>query len=211
MQARPEEFNVAEDFSQVHRQCIARGTGRAPYVALRGRGVLERLRGTPAEAASIILHQGTTAVHGRGIAFGRRATVRFRFVVICSLSLILALALPGWGQSSVGQDSTLTPKSAHTKKKASSPGKEIGKGGEDMGKGAAKGSADLAKGAAGGVGNLATGHPVGAVASTGKGVGEFGENVGVGTGKGVAKIGKGVGGELKKLGHKSEKKDEKSQ
>ena len=39
----------------------------------------------------------------------------------------------------------------------------------------------------------------------------IGEHVGVATGKGVAKIGKGVGGEFKKPGHKSEKKDEKSQ
>ena len=137
--------------------------------------------------------------------------MRLRLLVIYFLSLMFALVLPGWGQSSAGQDSTTTPKSAHTKKKARGPGKEIGKGGEDIGKGAAKGSADLAKGAAAGVGDLATGHPVGAVASTGKGAGEFGEHVGVGTGKGVTKIGKGVGGEVKKLGHKSENKDEKSQ
>jgi len=44
-----------------------------------------------------------------------------------------------------------------------------------------------------------------------RGAGEFAENVGVGTGKGVTKIGKGVGGEVKKLGHKSENKDETSQ
>jgi hypothetical protein len=137
--------------------------------------------------------------------------VRLRFVVIYSLSLMLALVFPPWGQSSVGQDSTATQRNAHTKKKARGPGKEMAKGGEDIGKGAAKGSADLAKGAAGGVGNLVTGHPVGAVASTGKGVGEFSEHVGVGTGKGIAKIGKGVGGEFKKPGHKSEKKNEKSQ
>jgi hypothetical protein len=128
--------------------------------------------------------------------------MRHRFVGICSLSLMLALVLPGWGQSSADQDSTTTPKSAHTKKKPNTPGKDIGKGGEDVGKGAAKGSADLAKGAAGGVGNLVTGHPVDAAASAGKGVGKAGEHVGVGTGKGVGKIGKGVGGEFKKLGHK---------
>jgi hypothetical protein len=88
--------------------------------------------------------------------------VRLRFLVIYSLPLMFALVLPGWGQSSARQDSATTPKSAHTKKKARGPGKEIGKGGEDMGKSAAKGSADLANGSADGVGNLATGHPVGA-------------------------------------------------
>jgi hypothetical protein len=154
---------------------------------------------------------GATAVHGRGITFGRSATVRPKSVVFCSSSLMLALVLPGWGQSSADQDTTTTPKSAHTKKKGSGPGKEIGGGGEDVGKGAAKGSGDLAKGAAGGAGNLATGHPAGAAASAGKGAGKAGKNVGVGTSKGVAKMGKGVGGEFKKLGHKSAKKDEKSQ
>jgi hypothetical protein len=131
--------------------------------------------------------------------------VTLRFLVIYSLSLMLAMVLPERGQSSA------TPESVHTKKKARGPGKEIGKGVEDIGKGSAKGSADLAKGAAGGIENLATGHPVDAAASTGKGVGKFGEHVGVGTGKGVAKIGKGAGGEFKKLGHKSVKKDENSQ
>jgi hypothetical protein len=138
--------------------------------------------------------------------------MRSRFVVISSLSVLLALGLPDWGQSDAVQDSATASNSVHkNKKKASGPGKEIGKGGEDIGKGAAKGSADLAKGAAGTVGNLATGHPVNAAASAGKGVGKAGEHVGVGTGKGVAKMSKGVGGEFKKLGHKSTKKDDKSQ
>jgi hypothetical protein len=79
--------------------------------------------------------------------------VRPRFVVIGFTSLMLALVLPAWGQSSGGQDSSTTTKSAsvHAEKKTGQ-GKEIGKGGEDIGKGAAKGSADLAKGGAGGVG-----------------------------------------------------------
>jgi len=85
-----------------------------------------------------------------------------------------------------------------------------GQGWEDIGKRAAKGSADLAKGAGKGVGNLATGHPAGAAASVGKGVGGLGKNVAVGSRKGVGKIGKGVGGEVKKLGHKSEKKHAKA-
>jgi hypothetical protein len=147
--------------------------------------------------------RGSTAIGGCGIVFGRSATVRPRFVVLCSLSLVFALVLPCWGQSSADEDSTTSAKSVHHKKKASGPAKEMAKGGEDFGKGAAKGSADLAKGAAGGVGNLATGHPMSAAASAGKGVGKFGENAGVGTGKGVAKIGKGVGREFQKLGHKS--------
>ena len=134
-----------------------------------------------------------------------------RFAIIPSLALMLAFALPGLGQSNPDQNSTTAQKTAHTKKKASGPGKEMGHGGEDIGKGAAKGTGDLAKGAAGGVGNLATGHGVGAAASVGKGVGRAGKDVGVGTGKGVAKIGKGTGGELKKLVRKSKKKDEKSQ
>ena len=151
--------------------------------------------------------------HGpRKLSFGRRATVKPRFsIFVCLFALVLAVAWPGLGQSSVDQDSTTARKIAHTKKKASGPGKEIGKGGEDIGKGAAKGTADLAKGAGKGVGNLVTGHPVDAAASVGKGVGGFGKNVGVGTGKGVAKVGKGVGGEFKKLGHKSANNGEKSQ
>ncbi len=129
-----------------------------------------------------------------------------RFTSSCLLALLLVFAVPGLSQSGVDQDSA-AQKTAQNKKKARGPGKEIGKGGEDIGKGAAKGSADLAKGAAGGVGNLATGHPVSAAGSMGKGVGGLGKNVSVGTGKGVAKIGKGVGGEFKKLGHKSAKRD----
>jgi len=136
--------------------------------------------------------------------------VRSRFAVTCFFILLLVFALPGLSQSGVDQNSTATQKTAHSKEKASGPGKEMGKGAEDIGKGAAKGSADLAKGAGKGVGNLATGHPVGAAASVGKGVGGLGKDVGVGTGKGVGKIGKGVGGEFKKLGHKSEKKHAKA-
>lgn len=73
--------------------------------------------------------------------------MRSKFVVISSLSVLLALGLPGWGQSDAGHDSATASNSTQKNKKASGPGKEIGKGGEDIGKGAAKGSADLAKGA----------------------------------------------------------------
>ena len=94
--------------------------------------------------------------------------------------------------------------SAHKGKeqKPTAPGKEIGRGGEDVGKGVGKGSVDLGKGAAGSVGNLATGHPISAGASLGKGTAGFGKHAGVGTGKGAVKIGKGVGGEFKKAGRK---------
>ncbi|HEV2494325.1 MAG TPA: hypothetical protein VG204_14765 [Terriglobia bacterium] len=130
--------------------------------------------------------------------------------ILCSLAIILALALPGLGQSSDEQDSTTPPKAVHQKKPARGPGKEMAHGGADIGKGAAKGSLDLGKGAAGGAGDLVTGHPLSAGASVGKGVGGFGKNVGVGAGKGFAKIGKGVGGEFKKLDRKHPKHDEKS-
>ncbi len=155
--------------------------------------------------------QGAAANIGRGNSFQEERDVKPSFAIIPSLALMVAFALPGLGQSNPDQNSTTTQKNAHTKKRASGPGKEIGHGGEDIGKGAAKGTGDLAKGAVGGVGNLATGHGVGAAASVGKGVGGFGKNVGVGTGKGVGKIGKGTGGELKKLVKKSKKKDEKGQ
>ncbi len=131
--------------------------------------------------------------------------------VPCSMVIILALALPGLGQSSTNQDSTTHPRAVRQKKPARGPGKEMAHGGADIGKGAAKGSADLGKGAVGGAGNLVTGHPLSAGASVGKGVGGFGKNVGVGTGKGVAKIGKGVGGEFKKLGGKHPKHDQNSE
>jgi hypothetical protein len=137
-------------------------------------------------------------------------SVRPKFTIMCFLALMFVFALPGLGQSSVDQNSTTAQETGHSKKKGRGPGKEIGKGGEDIAKGAAEGSVDLAKGTAGGVGNLATGHPVDAAASVGKGAGGFGKHVGVGTGKGVAKIGKGVGGGFKKLGHKSSKRGQKT-
>jgi hypothetical protein len=107
----------------------------------------------------------------------------------------------GARQSAPSEPEGATEQSVEKSKdtKPTGPGKEIGKGGEDVGKGVGKGSADLGKGAAGSAGNLATGHPVKAGASLGKGASGFGKNVAVGAGKGTAKIGKGVGGEFKKL------------
>jgi len=119
------------------------------------------------------------------------------------LIVLLTAALAGFAQGQSGRDQSSTAQTSAAKKTTNTPGKEMGKGGEDIGKGVAKGTGDLAKGTAGSVGNLAHGNVGGAGASLGKGVGGFGKNVTVGTGKGVGKIGKGVGGEFKKLGHKS--------
>lgn len=105
----------------------------------------------------------------------------------------------GWCQPSPGTPSALPPKTVRQDKKNSGPGKEMGKGGEDIGKGAAKGTGDLVKGTAGGVGHLAQGNLGSAGASFGKGVGGLGKNVTVGTGKGLGKIAKGLGGVFKKL------------
>jgi hypothetical protein len=139
------------------------------------------------------------------------------FVVMC------AFGNYSWGQSnssptsadtqqpaSANLGSADTRKTVPQKKKKPEPGKEMGKGGEDIGKGAAKGTGDLAKGTAGAVGHLATGNVGSAGASFGKGAGGLGKNVAVGTGKGVGKIGKGIGGEFKKLGARSKQHDEKS-
>ena len=82
------------------------------------------------------------------------------------------------------------------------PGKEVGKGGEDVGKGAGKGAESLGKGTAGAAGNLVTLHPGHAAADLGKGAGGAGKDVGVGTGKGAAKIGKGSAKGVGKLGKK---------
>ena len=105
-------------FRQVHRRCIPKGTGRTLHAALRDEEFSGVGRAPIPGAAGIMVHRGPTAVHGRGIAFGRSATVKLRFVVIYFLSLMLVLVLPGWGQSSAGQDSATTPKSGHTTKKA---------------------------------------------------------------------------------------------
>ena len=123
-----------------------------------------------------------------------------------------ALGAYGWSQSnptpSTNPNSTEPQRSARKGAKKTGPGKNMGKGGEDIGKGAAKGTGDMAKGTAGAVGNLAHGNVGGAGVSLGKGAGGLGKNVTVGTGKGVGKIGKGVGGEFKKIGGKSKRQEE---
>jgi hypothetical protein len=87
-------------------------------------------------------------------------------------------------------------------KAATTPGHDVGKGGEDIGKGTAKGAGSLAKGTAGAVGNAATLHPGNAAADLGKGAAGAGKDVGVGAGKGAAKIGEGTGKGIGKLGGK---------
>lgn len=97
-------------------------------------------------------------------------------------------------------------------KRERSPGREVGKGGEDIGKGAGKGAESLGKGTAGAAGNLVTLHPIGAATDLGKGAGGAGKDVGVGTAKGTAKIGKGSAKGVGKLGakivHRGKKKSD---
>ncbi len=119
-------------------------------------------------------------------------------------------------QAAVGQDQAAQPtESAQKVKKQKaerSPGKEVGKGSEDIGKGAGKGAESLGKGTAGAAGNLVTLHPINAATDLGKGAGGAGKDVGVGTAKGTAKIGKGsakgVGHLGKKIVHKDKKKSD---
>jgi hypothetical protein len=101
-----------------------------------------------------------------------------------------------------GTAETQSVKKDKKQKVERSPGKEIGKGGEDVGKGAGKGAESLGKGAGGAAGNLVTLHPGAAGADLGKGAAGAGKDVGVGTGKGAAKIGKGTGKGIGKLGKK---------
>jgi hypothetical protein len=127
--------------------------------------------------------------------------------LVCLLAVACVSSECGWSQSNPSPTSVDpqkpavvdTQKATHQEIKKTGPGKEMGKGGEDIGVGAAKGTGDLAKGTAGAAGNLAHGNVGGAGASFGKGVGGMGKNVAVGTAKGAGKIGKGLGGELKKF------------
>jgi hypothetical protein len=125
------------------------------------------------------------------------------FRAACILSF---LNLPGLARpANPSQDQGTTQAESVQKgdKKAQpGPGKEVGKGGEDIGKGAGKGAESLGKGTAGAAGNLVTLHPGHAAADLGKGAGGAGKDVGVGTGKGAAKIGKGSAKGIGKLGKK---------
>src|SRR5258708_16295314 len=77
-------------------------------------------------------------------------------VVLFSLA---ALARPASRPQEQGTTETKTVQKDKKQKAERSPGKEIGKGGEDVGKGAGKGAESLGKGAGGGRGNLSTLHP----------------------------------------------------
>jgi hypothetical protein len=128
------------------------------------------------------------------------------FVAACTLSLLFlsppVLARPANSPQDQGTTQTQSVQKGKNQKVQPGPGKEVGKGGEDIGKGAGKGAESLGKGTAGAAGNLVTLHPGHAAADLGKGAAGAGKDVGVGTGKGAAKIGKGSGKGLGKLGKK---------
>ena len=127
------------------------------------------------------------------------------FVAACALLLFLSLsAFARSANSPQDQGTTQTqsvPKGENHKAQPG-PGKDVGKGGEDIGKGAGKGAGSLGKGTAGAAGNLVTLHPGNAAADLGKGAAGAGKDVGVGAGKGAAKIGKGSAKGVGKLGGK---------
>jgi hypothetical protein len=126
--------------------------------------------------------------------------------IFVTAGIVVFLSLPAFARPASAQEqgtAETQPVKKDKKQKAErSPGKEIGKGGEDVGKGAGKGAESLGKGAGGAAGNLVTLHPGNAAADLGKGAGGAGKDVGVGTGKGAAKIGKGTGKGIGKLGKK---------
>ena len=126
------------------------------------------------------------------------------FVAACTLLFLSLPVLARPANSPQDQETT----QAHSAQKGKNqkvqrgPGKEVGKGGEDIGKGAGKGAESLGKGTAGAAGNLVTLHPGNAAADLGKGAAGASKDVGVGTGKGAAKIGKGSAKGIGKLGKK---------
>src|SRR5260221_10154066 len=126
-----------------------------------------------------------------------------KFVAACTL---LFLSLHALARAANPQDQGTTPTQSVPKggnqKAQPGPGKEVGKGGEDIGKGAGKGAESLGKGTAGAAGSLVTLHPGPAATGIGKGAAGAGKDVGVGTGKGAAKIGKGSARGIGKLGKK---------
>jgi hypothetical protein len=126
------------------------------------------------------------------------------FVAACALLLLSlpALARPANSPQDEGTTQTQSVKKGENHKAQPGPGKDVGKGSEDIGKGAGKGAESLGKGTAGAAGNLATLHPGHAASDLGKGAAGAGKDVGVGTGKGAAKIGKGSARGIGKLGKK---------
>src|SRR3981081_3918187 len=128
------------------------------------------------------------------------------FVAACTLLLFFlslsALARSANSPQDQGTTQTQSVQKGRNQKVQHGPGKEVGKGGEDIGKGAGKGAESLGKGTAGAAGNLVTLPPGHAACDLGKGAAGAGKDVGVGTGKGAAKIGKGSARGVGKLGKK---------
>ncbi len=138
---------------------------------------------------------------------GKGETMRVRLRVICLVGLSVLLPALGWSQTATTGSTASPPpapqRTAPAVKSSGGPGRQMGRGGEDIGLGVAKGTGELAKGTAGGVASLAHGNFGGAGASLGRGAFGMGKNVTVGSAKGFTKIGKGIGGEFRKHGHKS--------
>jgi hypothetical protein len=126
------------------------------------------------------------------------------FVAACNLLFLSlpALARPANSPQDQGTTQVQSVQKDEKQKAQPGPGKEVGKGGEDIGKGAGKGAESLGKGTAGAAGNLVTLHPGHAAADLGKGAAGAGKDVGVGAGKGAAKIGTGSAKGIGKLGRK---------
>jgi hypothetical protein len=127
--------------------------------------------------------------------------------IFVTASILVWLSLPVFARpvsrpQDPGTAETQSAKKDEKQNAERGPGKEVGKGGEDIGKGAGKGAESLGKGAGGAAGNLATLHPGAAASDLGKGTAGAGKEVVVGTGKGAAKIGKGTGKGIGKLGKK---------
>jgi hypothetical protein len=132
---------------------------------------------------------------------------KFEMFVAACTSLLLCLSLPALARPAnslqdQGTTQTQSVQKGESRKAQAGPGKEVGKGGDDIGKGVGKGAESLGKGTAGAVGNLVTLHPGHAAADLGKGAAGAGKDVGVGTGKGAAKIGNGSAKGIGKLGKK---------
>ncbi len=134
-----------------------------------------------------------------------KVKAKFAMLVASCTLLFLSppvLARPANSPQDQGTTQTQSVQKGKNQKPQPGPGKEVGKGGEDIGKGAGKGAESLGKGTAGAAGNLVTLHPSHAAADLGKGAAGAGKDVGVGTGKGAAKIGKGSAKGIGRLGKK---------
>lgn len=133
--------------------------------------------------------------------------IKAKFAMFVALCILLFLSLPVLARPAnspqdQGTTQTQSVPKGESQKAQPGPGKDVGKGGEDIGKGAGKGAESLGKGTAEAAGNLATLHPGHAAVDLGKGAAGAGKDVGVGTGKGAAKIGKGSAKGIGKLGKK---------